>query len=62
MATYIETEEKALGVEHVEKEQLGHSATDATEVNDLIHNPRDWCSWGFIYQCQLSLWGNSIAR
>jgi hypothetical protein len=54
MATYIETEEKALGVEHVEKEQLGHSATDATEVNDLIHNPQNWCSWGFIYQCQSS--------
>jgi len=54
MATYIETEDKALGLEHVEEEELAHSGTDATEVNDLIHNPKDWCSWGFVYQCQWS--------
>jgi hypothetical protein len=54
MATYIDSEDKSLGLEHVEKEQLAHSATDTTEVNDLIHNPQNWCSWGFIYQCQWS--------
>jgi hypothetical protein len=51
MATYIHTDDKALELEHMEKDQADHSATDATEVNDLIHNPRDWWSWGFVYQC-----------
>jgi hypothetical protein len=40
MATYLDTEDKVLELEHVEKKQLAHRATDATEVNDLIHNPR----------------------
>jgi len=55
MATYIDTEDKSLGLEHVEEEDLARSGTDATEVNDLIHNPRNWCSWSFVYQCQSSL-------
>lgn len=53
MASVLESDDKALAHEHLEKDDTSHAA-NASEVNDLIHNPRNWCSWGFVYQCEIN--------
>jgi hypothetical protein len=49
--THLELDEKFSQAEHLEADRNEHGSAYNTEVNDLIHNPQNWCSWGFVYQC-----------